>query len=58
MKSVSNGTVKYFSGYNSFYKTSCSGRDAICNVKILIGSSSIVLQRLTECAQDDAFEAL
>lgn len=58
MKSACNGAVEYFSGYNSFYKTSCSGRDAICNVKILIGSSSVDLQRLIECAQDDAFEAL
>ena len=50
--------MKYFSRYNSFYKTSGSGRDAICNVKILISSSSVDLQRLTERAQGDAFEVL
>lgn len=58
MKGACNGTVEYFSRYNSFYTTSCSDRDAICNVKILIGSSSVDLQGLIERAQDDAFEAL
>lgn len=58
MKSAHNGTVGYFSRYNSFYKTSCSGRNANCNVKILIGSSSVDLQRLIKRAQGDAFEAL